>query len=142
MTFRRKRKKKDRRKFRGTYLIPNLITTGSLFAGFYAIVASINERYEAAAIVYPVLELEAAFIVLADQALGEVLVGGPLLDLCCFLGFKFRSGRGGKGGNAKGDKGRDDDRVHGAVHKTRLLQLAIICSVAGKSIHNRGKFDP
>jgi CDP-diacylglycerol--serine O-phosphatidyltransferase len=50
MTFRRKRKKKDRRKFRGTYLIPNLITTGSLFGGFYAIVASINGQFEAAAI--------------------------------------------------------------------------------------------
>jgi len=50
MAFRRRRKKKDRRKFRGTYLIPNLITTGSLFAGFYAIVAAINGRYEPAAL--------------------------------------------------------------------------------------------
>jgi CDP-diacylglycerol--serine O-phosphatidyltransferase len=50
MSFRRRRKKKDRRKFRGTYLIPNLITTGSLFAGFYAMVASINGRFEAAAL--------------------------------------------------------------------------------------------
>lgn len=50
MNFRKRRKKKDRRRFRGTYLIPNLITTGSLFAGFYAIVASINGRFEAAAL--------------------------------------------------------------------------------------------
>lgn len=50
MAFRKRRKRKDRRKFRGTYLIPNLITTGSLFAGFYAIVTSISGRYEAAAI--------------------------------------------------------------------------------------------
>ena len=42
MSFRRKRKKKDRRRFRGVYLLPNLITTGSLFAGFYAIVASMD----------------------------------------------------------------------------------------------------
>ncbi|MCH1598542.1 MAG: CDP-diacylglycerol--serine O-phosphatidyltransferase, partial [Pseudomonadales bacterium] len=27
---------------RGVYLLPNLITTGSLFAGFYAIVTSMN----------------------------------------------------------------------------------------------------
>ncbi len=49
-TFRRKRKKKDRRRFRGTYLIPNLITTGSLFAGFYAMVAAVNGRFESAAL--------------------------------------------------------------------------------------------
>jgi CDP-diacylglycerol--serine O-phosphatidyltransferase len=35
---------------RGIYLLPNLLTTGALFAGFYAIVAAINNRYGAAAI--------------------------------------------------------------------------------------------
>ena len=35
---------------RGIYLLPNLMTTAALFAGFYAIVASINGRFEAAAI--------------------------------------------------------------------------------------------
>jgi len=35
---------------RGIYLLPNLITTAALFAGFYGIVAAINERYELAAI--------------------------------------------------------------------------------------------
>ncbi len=35
---------------RGIYLLPNLFTTGALFAGFYAIVAAMNNRYEAAAI--------------------------------------------------------------------------------------------
>lgn len=35
---------------RGIYLLPNLFTTGALFAGFYAIVAAINDRYAAAAI--------------------------------------------------------------------------------------------
>ena len=49
MSFRRKRKKKDRRRFRGVYLLPNLITTGSLFAGFYAIVAAMDGRFYAAA---------------------------------------------------------------------------------------------
>jgi len=50
MSFRKRRKRKDRRKFRGTFLIPNLITTGSLFSGFYAIVSSINGRFESAAL--------------------------------------------------------------------------------------------
>ncbi len=35
---------------RGIYLLPNLITTAALFAGFYGIVAAINMRYEQAAI--------------------------------------------------------------------------------------------
>lgn len=49
MSFRRRRKKKDRRRFRGVYLLPNLITTASLFAGFYAIVAAMDGRFYAAA---------------------------------------------------------------------------------------------
>ena len=35
---------------RGIYLLPNLFTTSALFAGFYAIVAAFNTRYEPAAI--------------------------------------------------------------------------------------------
>ena len=35
---------------RGIYLLPNLLTTGSLFAGFYGIIAAIDGRYEVAAI--------------------------------------------------------------------------------------------
>lgn len=35
---------------RGIYLLPNLFTTGAMFAGFYAIVASIGARYTDAAI--------------------------------------------------------------------------------------------
>lgn len=38
------------RRPRGVYLLPNLFTTGALFAGFYAIVAAINDQFEAAAI--------------------------------------------------------------------------------------------
>lgn len=37
-------------KRRGIYLLPNLLTTGALFAGFYAIVASIKGSFEAAAL--------------------------------------------------------------------------------------------
>ncbi len=38
------------RKRRGIYLLPNMITTAGLFAGFYSIVAAMNSRFEAAAI--------------------------------------------------------------------------------------------
>jgi CDP-diacylglycerol---serine O-phosphatidyltransferase len=34
----------------GVYLLPNLLTTGTLFSGFYAIVAGMNAQYEAASI--------------------------------------------------------------------------------------------
>ncbi len=39
-----------RRQRRGIYLLPNLFTTAALFAGFYAIVAGVNGRFEAAAV--------------------------------------------------------------------------------------------
>lgn len=39
-----------KKQHRGIYLVPNLFTTAALFAGFYAIVASMGERFEAAAI--------------------------------------------------------------------------------------------
>jgi CDP-diacylglycerol--serine O-phosphatidyltransferase len=35
---------------RGVYLLPNLLTTGAMFAGFYAIVAAMNGKFEPAAI--------------------------------------------------------------------------------------------
>ena len=35
---------------KGIYLLPNLLTTGTLFGGFYAILASLDGRFEAAAI--------------------------------------------------------------------------------------------
>ena len=38
------------RRRRGIYLLPNLFTTAALFAGFYAIVAAIDGRFEAAGI--------------------------------------------------------------------------------------------
>lgn len=45
---RRKNSKSNERK--GIYLLPNLFTSASLFGGFYAIIASIHGRYEAAAV--------------------------------------------------------------------------------------------
>ena len=38
------------RRMRGVYLGPNLLTTGNLFSGFYAIISVINERYAEAAV--------------------------------------------------------------------------------------------
>ncbi|GAB4169402.1 MAG: CDP-diacylglycerol--serine O-phosphatidyltransferase [Rhodocyclaceae bacterium] len=35
---------------RGIYLLPNLFTTGALFAGFYSIVQAMNGRFEASAV--------------------------------------------------------------------------------------------
>ena len=35
---------------KGIYLLPNLFTTGAMFAGYYSIIASINGKYETAAI--------------------------------------------------------------------------------------------
>ena len=47
---RRKDNKPEKKRRRGIYLLPNLFTTGCLFAGFYAIVAAMGGRFEAAAI--------------------------------------------------------------------------------------------
>ena len=35
---------------RGIYILPNLFTTAALFAGFYAIVQAMNQRFEVAAV--------------------------------------------------------------------------------------------
>lgn len=35
---------------KGIYLLPNLLTTGGLFSGFFAVVSSMNGRFEAAAV--------------------------------------------------------------------------------------------
>jgi CDP-diacylglycerol---serine O-phosphatidyltransferase len=40
----------EQRRRSGIYLLPNLFTTGALFAGFYGIVAAINGHFESAAI--------------------------------------------------------------------------------------------
>ena len=40
----------NRKKRRGIYLLPNMITTAGLFAGFYSIVAAMNGRFEPAAV--------------------------------------------------------------------------------------------
>ena len=40
----------ERQRRRGVYLLPNLLTTGALFAGFYAIVAAMNGGFAKAAL--------------------------------------------------------------------------------------------
>lgn len=47
---RKKRRSAKARERRGIYILPNLFTSASLFGGFYAIIATIQGRYEAAAI--------------------------------------------------------------------------------------------
>ncbi len=42
--------RKNRVRRRGIYLLPNLFTTGALFAGFYAIVQAMDARFDLAAI--------------------------------------------------------------------------------------------
>ena len=41
---------RSRLRRRGIYLLPNLFTTAALFAGFYAIVQAMNQRFEQAAV--------------------------------------------------------------------------------------------
>lgn len=40
----------ERRRKRGIYLLPNLFTTGTLFAGFYSIIAATQDRFAVAAV--------------------------------------------------------------------------------------------
>jgi CDP-diacylglycerol--serine O-phosphatidyltransferase len=46
----RKKKRPKTRKRKGIFVLPNLFTSACLFGGFYAIIAAIQGRYEAAAI--------------------------------------------------------------------------------------------
>jgi len=46
----RRKKRPPKKRRRGIYILPNLITSAGLFGGFYAIIATIQGRYEAAAI--------------------------------------------------------------------------------------------
>lgn len=47
---RRTDRQRPRIRDRGIYLLPNLFTTGALFAGFYAVVQAMNGRFEHAAV--------------------------------------------------------------------------------------------
>lgn len=43
-------KLEQKQKTRGIFLLPNLLTTAGLFSGFYAVIASMNNHFESAAI--------------------------------------------------------------------------------------------
>ena len=65
MTMQDVRKPPPKAPRRGIYLLPNLFTTGALFAGFYAIVAGMNGHFVAASL--------AMFVAMAlDTADGRV----------------------------------------------------------------------
>ena len=80
----RSREKKSKR---GIYLLPNLLTSASLFGGFYAIIAAIHGRPEAAAtaiLVSAALGLSFASLVGWPHpawATGLALVHGLILGL-------------------------------------------------------------
>ncbi|HEX7972314.1 MAG TPA: CDP-diacylglycerol--serine O-phosphatidyltransferase [Thiobacillus sp.] len=48
--YRKTESTRPRMRDRGIYLLPNLFTTGALFAGFYAVVQGMNGRFEHAAV--------------------------------------------------------------------------------------------
>jgi CDP-diacylglycerol--serine O-phosphatidyltransferase len=50
-------RRKDRRFKRGAYLLPTLFTVGNLFCGFYSIVATLQSRFEVAALLILVAAL-------------------------------------------------------------------------------------
>jgi CDP-diacylglycerol---serine O-phosphatidyltransferase len=73
---------------RGTYIIPNLFTTGNLFSGFYGIVSSINGNFEIAALailfscVFDVLDGQVARLTRATSRFGVEY--DSLADLVAF----------------------------------------------------------
>jgi CDP-diacylglycerol---serine O-phosphatidyltransferase len=62
---------------RGIYLLPNLLTTGCLFSGFYAIVAAIDEHFSAAgsaifiAMIFDTLDGRIARLTRTESAFGK-----------------------------------------------------------------------
>lgn len=77
-----------RLRVRGIYLLPNLFTIGAMFAGFYAIIAAMRGRYEAAAIAIFVasimdgLDGRIARLLHAQSEFGVQL--DSLSDMVCF----------------------------------------------------------
>ncbi|MCP5143847.1 MAG: CDP-diacylglycerol--serine O-phosphatidyltransferase [Gammaproteobacteria bacterium] len=73
---------------RGIFLLPNLFTTGTLFAGFYAIVAAMNGRFEAAAVsIYIAMVLDSLDGRIARLTNTQSAFGAEydsLADLCAF----------------------------------------------------------
>ena len=77
-----------RHRRRGIYLLPNLLTTAALFAGFYAIVAGMNGRFEEAAVaIFVALVLDGADGRIARLTNTQSAFGAEydsLSDIICF----------------------------------------------------------
>jgi CDP-diacylglycerol--serine O-phosphatidyltransferase len=73
---------------RGIYVLPSIFTTGGLFAGFYALIAAVQGRYELAAwaiivaLVFDVLDGRVARLLQAESAFGA-----EYDSLCDMLSF-------------------------------------------------------
>ena len=73
---------------RGIYLLPNLFTTAALFAGFYAVLAAMQGRFEAAALAI----FAGVFISLTTGKVHRfipALIGAALTLLVVFLSFRL-----------------------------------------------------
>jgi len=73
---------------RGIYLLPNLFTTAALFAGFYAIVMAMNQRFDSAAVaifvamVFDTVDGRVARMTRTQSAFGAEY--DSLSDMVCF----------------------------------------------------------
>src|SRR2546430_15496813 len=73
---------------RGIYLLPNLFTTAALFAGFYAIVMAMNQRFDNAAVaifvamILDTLDGRVARLTRTQSAFGAEY--DSLSDMVCF----------------------------------------------------------
>ena len=82
-----KRMQRDRYR-RGIALLPNLITTGAMFSGFYAIVAAMNGRFVAAGVaVYVAMFLDAADGRVARMTSSESSFGAQYDSLSDMVAF-------------------------------------------------------
>ena len=82
-----------RRRPRGIFLLPNLITSGALFSGFYAIVASADGNFSAAAIaVFVAMVLDAADGRVARLTRTESSVGAQYDSLSDMVAFGVAPG--------------------------------------------------
>ena len=78
---------------KGIFLLPNLLTTGALFAGFYAIVAATADRFEHAAIAIVVAMLLDGFdgrVARMTQTTSEF--GSHYDSISDMVSFKLRNG--------------------------------------------------
>ena len=111
---------KPRRK--GIYLLPNLLTTGCLFSGFYAIVAAIDKHFDAAgmavfvAMIFDTLDGRIARLTRTESAFGKEY--DSLADMVAF---------GARAGDRRLPVGRGAHRrVRPALGPFRLARLLLL----------------